>query len=414
MYNRAGYSLVTLLLVILLAISVIAFVFLYQLTPYPSNYIPDQVLLTWSEDPATSQTIQWRTGVSVRKSVVTYMKKSEFHSSHAHLPTIIAAHSKLLWLPYTINDPMNYRHTAVLTGLEPNTTYVYAVSSDTNRVFSPMAEFTTAPATAASFSFIYMGDVQNGYDEWRKLLLRSHKTCPTAAFHIIAGDLVDRGFARFEWDMFFHNARGIYNHKPLVPALGNHEYQLGKPWLYHRLFTLPQNGPSSIEPQKAYTFQYANALFIILDSNLPPETQTEWLEAQLAQSSAVWKFVVYHHPAYPSSKSRDNPTIRTHWTPLFDTYHVDLALQGHDHAYLRTYPMRGGEPVPSSAEGTTYIISVAGTKFYGQGNHEYIDVGFTNTATFQVIDIETGPFERLTYRAYDVNGVLQDKLVIDK
>ena len=414
MYKKAGYSLITLLWVILLAISVIALIFLYQVTPYPSGSIPDQVLLTWSEDPATSQTIQWRTGMSDRKSVVTYLKKADFYSSHTHIPNVTNAHSKLLWLPYTINDPINYRHTAVLAGLEPDTTYVYAVSSDTTQIFSPMAEFTTAPATSASFSFIYMGDVQNGYDEWRKLLYRSHKICPKAAFHIIAGDLVDRGFARFEWDQFFYNARKIYDKKPLVPALGNHEYQLGEPWLYQRLFTLPQNGPSDIEPQKAYSFQYSNALFIILDSNLPPETQTQWLEVQLARTDAVWKFVVFHHPVYPSSKSRDNPTIRTHWTPLFDTYHVDMALQGHDHAYMRTYPMRGGNPVATPAEGTIYIVSVAGSKFYGQGNHDYIATGITNTATFQVIDIETGQYERLTYRAYDVHGTLLDKLVIEK
>ena len=26
--------------------------------------------------------------------------------------------------------------------------------------------------------------------------------------------------------------------------------------------------------------------------------------------------------------------------PIFDKHHVDLVLQGHDHAYLRTYPLR--------------------------------------------------------------------------
>jgi len=36
---------------------------------------------------------------------------------------------------------------------------------------------------------------------------------------------------------------------------------------------------------------------------------------------------------------------------LFDKYHVDMALQGHDHAYLRTYPMNNQERVDSPQKG---------------------------------------------------------------
>ena len=42
---------------------------------------------------------------------------------------------------------------------------------------------------------------------------------------------------------------------------------------------------------------------------------------------------------------------RDAWVPVFDRHHVDLVLQGHDHAYLRTYPMRGGRRVGSPARG---------------------------------------------------------------
>ena len=152
---------------------------------------------------------------------------------------------------------------------------------------------------------------------------------------------------------------------------------------------------------------------MILDSNLDPLTQTEWLEQTLSQTKATWKFAAYHHPAYSSGGNRDNPEVRSAWTPLFDKYHVDMALQGHDHAYLRTYPLKGNARAASPKEGTTYIISVSGTKAYAQGKHDYTEFGMTNVATFQTLDIQISG-NRLVYRAYDIDGKQRDELVIEK
>src|SRR5437870_4003891 len=48
------------------------------------------------------------------------------------------------------------------------------------------AEFTTAPAGAAPFSFIYMGDAQNGLDRWGVLLQKAYRSRPDAAFYLLA------------------------------------------------------------------------------------------------------------------------------------------------------------------------------------------------------------------------------------
>jgi len=151
----------------------------------------------------------------------------------------------------------------------------------------------------------------------------------------------------------------------------------------------------------------------VLDGNLAPAAQAAWLEQKLSQSHSTWKFVLYHQPAYSSGGNRDNPEERAAWTPLFDKYHVDMALQGHDHAYLRTYPLRGGQRVTSPREGTVYVIAVSGTKAYPQPKHAYTEVGMTNVATFQVLDIQTNP-NRLTYRAYDGDAKVRDEQVIEK
>jgi len=246
------------------------------------------------------------------------------------------------------------------------------------------------------------------------LLHNAFRARPDAAFYLMAGDLVNRGAERWDWDSFFENAKGVFDRRQLVPVLGNHEYQGGsEPKLYLAQFALPRNGPKNFPPERAYAFEYSNAKFIILDSNLAAGKQTAWLEKQLANTKAVWKFVSYHHPAYSSGGNRDNPDVRNLWTPIFDKYHVDLALQGHDHAYLRTYPMRGQQRVATTKDGTVYIISVSGTKHYEQAKHDYTEVGLTKLSTYQVLDIQIAG-NRLVYRAHDVDGKVRDEFMIEK
>ena len=409
------------------------FVGLFRVTPYPASARPDQVVLTWSDDPRTTQTIQWRTSTQVKHGYVQYQVKPGGNLLRERLdPTDVgcyegldgnrssprkparatAATVKLETLPL-LNDPVIHRHTVVLRRLAPGTTYTYSVGDGSAAGWTEPAEFTTAPASGQSFTFIYMGDAQVGLDKWGTLAHTSLRTHPEAAFYLMAGDLVNRGAERDDWDSLFHNAQGVWTHRPVMPTIGNHECQGSKPKLYLKEFTLPENGPKGIEPERAYSFEYGNALFMVLDGNLAPASQAAWLEQKLSQTHATWKFVMYHQPAYSSGGNRDNVELRAAWTPLFDKYHVDMALQGHDHAYLRTYPMRAGQRVPSPKEGTVYVISVSGTKSYPQPKHDYTEVGMTNVATFQVLSIQTNP-NRLQYRAYAADTKVRDELVIEK
>ena len=90
-----------------------------------------------------------------------------------------------------------------------------------------------------------------------------------------------------------------------------------------------------------------------------------------------------------------------------------MVLQGHDHAYLRTYPMKDNRQVNAPKNGTIYVVSVSGTKMYSQGDYDYIEKGFTKTSTFQVLDIQISG-DRLVYRSYDLDGRIKDEFVIEK
>src|SRR5262249_8195630 len=179
------------------------------------------------------------------------------------------------------------------------------------------------------------------------------------------------------------------------------------------------NGPAGIDPNLVYSFEYAGAFVAVLDStsaSVDPESarkQAEWLDKALGRTRATWKLVMFHHPIYASHPKRESPALGAAWVPVLDRHGVDLVLQGHDHAYLRTHPLRGGRRVATADQGTTYVVSVSGTKYYDQRTRAETAVGYTGLSTYQTSDIEV-PENRLTYRAWDVEGREVDRLTIDK
>jgi len=381
-------------------------------TQYPASDTPDQICLTWSGDPTTTQTVQWRTSANVSGGVVQYRQRSATDAP----PREIVAQCLALVDPLITNNPTVNRFTAVIAGLTPDTAYAYRVGCKQQEKWSEWLEFTTAPATARSFSFVYLGDVQLGFDVFAKHLRTASQRCPQAAFYLMAGDLANRGEKRDDWDNFFNAVTGAFDRKPLVVTIGNHDLADDAPrQLYLDQFALPENGPVGFPKERAYSLEYANATFFVLDSNLPPERQRSWLEQQLAAAKTTWKFALFHHPAYSSRTVRDNDEVREQWCDLFDKYHVDIAFQGHDHAYLRTPPIRAGKAVASPAEGTIYLIAVAGNKFYKQDQKDLVAAGFPDVSTVQTIDIQVGQNDdTLVYKAYDETGNIRDEFTITK
>ncbi len=383
-------------------------------THQPSGSKPDQMVVSFGDDPAHELSFTWRTDPSVKKSALRIVTQGDSKSERALQGDAHPIESDGL-----LNDPTILRHRVVATGLEPDTTYAYAVGDGSPEGWSPTHAVRTAPTKLRDFGFLYLGDAQCGLERWGELLHVARKHRPDAAFLLLAGDLVDRGNERTNWDHFFLRAAGVFEEIPFMPAVGNHEYLDKGPMIYRGTFDLPRNGPAEIDPNLVYSFEYSDAFVAVLDSNLGiydsglARVQAEWLDRALTQTKATWKFVTFHHPVHASHASRENPELGAAWGPVFDKHHVDLVLQGHDHAYLRTRPMRDGRPVASTSEGTVYVVSVSGEKFYEQGPRDYTVKGITNLATYQTIDIQVKE-KRLTYRAFDRDGREVDALVIEK
>lgn len=375
--------------------------------------LPDQVVLSWTADPQTTQTVTWRTDSTITSGKVQYMKESEQTADFSGAHEKGAVRGELY---------EGYHHFEVEIGnLEPNTTYVYRVGTDC--CWSKPAHFTTAAQTD-NFSFLYMGDTHIGYNEtsssvWKQVLDQALTNYPQLKFAIQSGDLVDKTENIEHWAELFNTAAGVFDRIPLMTALGNHEAE--NPDMYFKSFALPQNGPEGLKEQH-YSFDYGNAHFVVLDSNRMGnegeeyEAGVAWLENDLKNSNKNWKFVMFHHPPY-GVDSRDpgqSEIIKEKWVPIMEDNGVDMVFVGHQHMYMRTYPIYQSQIQEKATEGITYVLGNGGNKTYlNPEKRDYIAKVFEGQeATGYTMIIIDGDILTMTTR--DAGGNIKDEFKINK
>jgi 3',5'-cyclic AMP phosphodiesterase CpdA len=138
-----------------------------------------------------------------------------------------------------------------------------------------------------------------------------------------------------------------------------------------------------------------------------------WLDGVLSNNPSGWTVVSFHHPFYSAGKNRDEYNTRNAFGKLFDKYHVDLVLTGHDHAYSRSYKLVGGQKVRWNKKGTVYVISVSGPKMY-ETNSVYDSIlakTAVKTQLFQVISIDS---KKLSYKSVTPVGEVIDSFILKK
>ena len=407
---------------------------------YAPTGVPDRIVLTWAGDPATSQSVTWRTAAGVAEPVVQYAvatRGPQFLRRKDLIATIPADTQ-----PLETDLGTAEFHSATMPDLEPAATYVYRVGDGTN--WSEWGQFRTAADTAEPFTFVYFGDAQNEVKSmWSRVVRESVRDAPKAAFTLHAGDLINSPEADGEWGGWFYAGGWLNRTIPVVATPGNHEYlllpelkmagpgveldrQLSRHW--RPTFAFPEHGPEGLK-ETVYTFDYQGVRFVSLNSNERVEEQVPFLIESLEKNPHRWSIVTFHHPIYSSKAGRDNPALRNLWQPVFDEFGVDLVLNGHDHTYARTVPVTAEanqleantqpsreENVPTgvtgrSPAGTVYVVSVSGPKMYDLGDRPVFHRTAENTQLYQVITVDG---DVLKYEARTAIGELYDGFTLTK
>ena len=373
----------------------------FRKTAYPSSSTPDQVMLTWSADPATSMDIQWRTDTTVETGKINFRERGS--------DTIISVAAEKFRMEdrNLMNDRYINRFTVQLRNLKPGTTYEYQIPPQTD--WPEKYSFSTEKPDS-SFSFVWTGDTHHS-PTIEKLYNLADQSHPDAAFYSIAGDLVTEGLHRDHWDDLFHFTREIISRKPLMAVIGNHDTRQGLgAWMYRELFSYPKDAPDGVHQEHTYSFRYKNALFLMIESTASIDSQKVWIQDQLAKSDAQWKFAMFHFAPY--NWEEPYPDIQAAWIPIFDKYHVDMVMNGHIHYYMRSMPMKGGKVVDSYKEGTAYVESVGiPTKPEKRPEEPYAVVRDFNGGIYQYVKIEGN---KLSFKAVNSDNKVIDSFSIKK
>lgn len=390
---------------------------------FPSK-TPDRIIANLTADPAHSFAVNWRTNQQIATGFVELAEATDG-------PEFLLGDIRRVKAVSQRFENQNSReplvkavfHSAVVSNLQPNTTYVYRVGdgSKIQEHWSEWFQTTTAgDKTDEPFSFIYFGDAQNNVKSmWSRVIRNSYRQFPEVDFMLHAGDLINNRDANMEWGEWFYAGSFIHATIPSIMTPGNHEYREGVlSNLWRPQFTLPQNGPKADVSETCYAIDYQNLKMISLDAVALDEyeasrsAQVKWLDSVLRTNTKKWTAITLHYPVYSTAKGRDNKVLREALKPLIDKYKVDLVLQGHDHTYSRGFAENEGKGLTVVNDvGTMYAVSVSGPKMYESKDQDWMVRRGEFTQLFQIITVAK---DTITYGAYTPIGTLYDAFELVK
>jgi len=380
------------------------------------NALPERIILNLTQTPYNSQSVTWRTTKMAALPQAQIIRASQLLSLKS-APKIFPARTSAVDLD---KKTTVYHHSVVFRSLKPDTLYAYRVGDDQH--LSEWNQFRTASEKPKPFTFLYFGDIQKQIHSMCSQVVRgAFQTKPDSKFWLFAGDMVNNDQDDNEWNEFFNAMGWIPRTVPVMLLPGNHEYpdkrfispedyQISKLWRPH--FTLPENGPDGLE-ETAFSFEYQGVCFVMLNGNEQIEKQAEWLVKILSKNRQHWIIIAIHQPVYSISKRRNNTDFQKLLVPVFDRFSVDLVLQGHDHGYSRTFPLRNNKLISNKEKGTIYIISNAGPKIYPVSSRydHLMEKAGVQKLLFQSISVDTNT---LQYTSYNIMKKVYDTFTINK
>ena len=330
------------------------------------------------------------------------------------------------------NDAGFYSFQAVMTGLKPDTAYVYQVGA--GETWSDIYEFTTRDYENG-FNFLLAGDPQIGAgstdtdtEGWQNTLKMAMKAFPATSFLISAGDQVNTASNEAQYAGYLSPKELLS--LPTAVNVGNHDAGSSA---YSQHFQVPNVSSLGMTEKTGkfggdYWYTYNNVLFMSLNSNnMSTAEHREFMKKVLEENGADadWTVVTFHHSIYSTaSHESDNDIIqrRAELAPVFTELGIDVVLMGHDHVYTRSYMMNGTDPVvpadgtvPESvtdpAEGEVLYVtanSASGSKYYSIHNKDFPYAAVMNqesTPNITNVEVTDSSFAITTYRTTDMSEV---------
>lgn len=306
------------------------------------------VYLTWSDDPATTMTVNWLSLYAEAPTTVWYRHGTAGWSRAEG--TARPVQPSGLWV-----------RRAQLSGLEPDTVYEFAIGAQAPDGPRGVHTFRTMPRELRrTVSFVTGGDMMHTREMVDAMNKQAGRLDPD--FALLGGDLTYNNnvdatrLVDFFQSWMIHARDRDGRLIPMVVVIGNHEVERGyrgRPEVeasqYYTLFEFPGG-------KARHVLDFGSYLSLVnLDSEHTEAiegAQAAWLEETLAaRTGQTFLFPCYHYPAYGTSKAPrpgtlpiDHPrsiAIREHWMPHLERYGVTAVFENDHHNFKRTHRLRG-------------------------------------------------------------------------
>ncbi len=371
-----------------------------------------------------------------------YQQKQTSESIHIRWRTDIASDSKVYYgtdlnnLNLTASDATPViDHEVFIDGLQPFTKYYYKIESNNVTLSGPdtLHRFKTAPVpgTVQPIRVWAIGDFGKGNlgeKETRDSYLQYTGNTHTDVWLWLGDNAYQDGTdAEYQQKVFDSTyAFGeVFKSMHFFPCPGNHDYNsvCGIPCNkhpddhtgpYYDIITVPtlaEAGGKESTREHYYSFDYGNAHFISLNSELGSPNinydwngvftnghqnspMMQWLLQDLAQNDKPWVIAYWHQP--PFSKGSHNSddvwefymkAMRKNIVPVLEQHGVDIILNGHSHVFERSY-MINGYYADNSADfdPTTHLVDgSSGNENLGEAYVKYTDGPDANKGTVYVV-----------------------------
>lgn len=318
---------------------------------------PSVLYLTWMHDPTTTMTVQWHTTNADGNSQVSYRKMGEKEWQTKEGIYALVPKTNL------------HIHTVELDELDPGGEYQFRLDGKKG-----IYRFRTLPNDLSRpVRFVIGGDAYFYLSVLRRMNERIASCDPD--FVVVGGDIAytngrravfkGKGWELKRWRTFLKEwkAQMVTSDGrliPILPVLGNHDVKaitltpMQHHFLFYDMFAMPEKGI----PYRVFDVGSYLSLFL-LDSGHSYNvggSQTKWLKDTLSQRENVpYKMAAYHIAGFPSVypyRGANAKQIRKNWSPLFERYHMNVAFEHHNHAYKRTFPIKGDKIDP---DGVIYM-----------------------------------------------------------
>ncbi len=346
--------------------------FLYTSQSYLSggdeNGDPTAIALNGAVDGSTMINLSWFASpvAAEAKAVAQFAEKSAYDAQgDAALLTVegVSRVEELASTGNVINNKALLFNKVVIDGLKPDTEYVCRVGDGTK--MSELRTFKTGKK-AVDTDFFVIGDMQDEDTSNLDAILASlNDSAVNYAFGIQTGDAVDNG-GMYKWWVNVASifSAGYLNTRPIIHVLGNHEYYGDfdgeNSADYFGMTT--EDGKAPL----AYSSENGNVYVAVINYGSADsyEKAIEWVRNDAASSTALWKVLTIHQPAYYTNPGGNNQSVNRLIPPLVDECGFNVVFSGHDHSYVRTYPVTGGQRDDENGA-VYYICGSTGEKSYG-------------------------------------------------